>query len=416
MDDINTEIEQVAQDLKKSTQTPHERLRETILAIGPEGIRSKLPTLEKSEKELLVEVLKGMVEKAVEMDDVYAAKFVQGNIKDTKLQEDKADDDQDEKMVKEEAAKMNHQGQPTPGWEGQVIKAKNSDKDEKKEKKMGAKIQDAVDEIAENEAKEEVEEHEDKMHKKGKMKKAEDMEKKQGVPKGVDPSKQERCVRKLKGEPGKNPYAICNASMKKGESITDEVRAALGEIRKSVEEQLKEFGVDATPALVKAEMKRLLQEEDQDGDAPKMDEKTRANKPNVDALNLGKDNEEAQKKVDAKAPMKKAVWSGENDLLKAMTGGRNHHFSLEEYVAAVIKESAQPQEALKKSEGESKDDLNEIIAKSQDADWDHVNTERQLEENKSKIRGKLVKSFEDDEIAQALGLSPEEAKQILGEK
>lgn len=45
------------------------------------------------------------------------------------------------------------------------------------------------------------------------------LKKKQGVPKGVDPAKHERCVRDVKKQPGvKNPYAICNASLKKGNS------------------------------------------------------------------------------------------------------------------------------------------------------------------------------------------------------
>lgn len=44
--------------------------------------------------------------------------------------------------------------------------------------------------------------------------------KKQGAPEGVDPAKQEKCVKEVKKDPKiDNPYAVCNASMKKGEKL-----------------------------------------------------------------------------------------------------------------------------------------------------------------------------------------------------
>ena len=47
------------------------------------------------------------------------------------------------------------------------------------------------------------------------------LNKKQGVPKGVDPAKHERCVREVKKQGGKyNPYAVCNASLKKMTAMT----------------------------------------------------------------------------------------------------------------------------------------------------------------------------------------------------
>src|SRR4051812_25390310 len=98
MSDINKEIEAVSQDLAKSNQDPKAALFETIRTLGPAGIRAKLPTLEKSEQELLVGALEEM-KKAVEMDANYAAKYVQGKVTDTIIQEDKADDNQDEKLV-----------------------------------------------------------------------------------------------------------------------------------------------------------------------------------------------------------------------------------------------------------------------------------------------------------------------------
>lgn len=382
MSDITKEIEQTAEKMEKSTQTPKEILFETIRQLGPDGIRSKLPTLEKSEQELLVGALQEM-KKAVEMDKDYQAKFVQGKITDTKIQEDKADDDQDEKLVKPEAATIAHQGTPTDGWDGQVIKGK----------KVGFK---AVEEKAKEEG-------------------AEDPK---AVAAAVGIEKYGKEGMEAKARAGK---------MKKGDEMDEKVmkdakkKAKSGDKEKMIEglkEMKKALELSmpgATPELIKGEMKRLLAEEDQDGDAPEMDVKTRANKENIDALNLASDNKAAQKKVnDEKQGMKKAVWGGENDLIKALSGGRNHHFSLEEYMVEVLKEAGKPAEEIKKSETK-KEDLNDIIAKGQDTTWDDLNCERMIKSNKEKVRGKIVKSFEDDEIAQALGLSPEEAKKILGE-
>ena len=88
---------------------------------------------------------------------------------------------------------------------------------------------------------------------------------------------------------------------------------------------------------------------------------------------------------------------------------------IQERVSKVEEEKRAELERLSRlSEGEAKEDLNDIIAKGGDANWDMVNTDRLLKANGEKIKGKFVKSFEEDEIAAALGLTPEEAKKILG--
>lgn len=369
--DINKEIEELASDLAKAQQDPKEVLFETIRELGPEGIRAKLPTLEKSEQELLFSALEEM-RKAVSMDKDYQAKYVRGNIKDTIIQEDKADDDQDEKLVKPEAAKMDHQGTPTEGWEGQVIKGKEpkaekKDKEDKKEEKSSKDLVEAVDEVAEQEAEEKVKEHEEKMHSAKKKIKSEDKEKQ---------------------------------------------KEGLKEMKKALEEKLGSTDAE----LIKGEMKKLLAEESQNGDAPEMKESSRAKKESVKELDMASDNKAAQDKVnEKKVEMKKAIWTQENELLKAMTGGRNHHFSLEEYLQGVLKDAEnQPKEEVKKSET-SKEDLNEIIAKGGDCTMGDVQVENMLKANKTKVNGNVVKSFSDNEIAAALGLTEEEAKKLLGE-
>lgn len=55
-----------------------------------------------------------------------------------------------------------------------------------------------------------------------------DLKKKQGVPKGVDPVKHERCVKDVKRQgKGYNPYAVCSASMKKSKVELEEIKKAL---------------------------------------------------------------------------------------------------------------------------------------------------------------------------------------------
>lgn len=427
MSDINKEIDQVATQLEKSTKSPKEVLFETIRELGPAGIKAKLPTLEKAEKELLMGALTEM-KKAVEMDKEYQAKYVQGKIDDTKIQEDKADDDQDEKLVMAAAATICHQGTPTPGWEGQVIKGEKMSKDKAKDKLMEMEEKEHNEKnpkkLIEAEKKEHEKKHVEKAH--VGFKAVEESARKEGA---EDPKAVAAAVGMKKyGKEGMEAKAHAG-KMKKGEDCMDKdqmmefkKKAKSGDKEKA-KEGLKEMkkalelaNPEATPELIKGEMKRLLAEESQDGDAPEMNEKTRANKENVEALDLAKDNKEAQKKVnDEKQGMKKSTpWADENSLLKAMTGGRNHHFSMEDYINEVLKDAANPK-AEEMSKSVKKEDLNDIIEKGQDTTWDHLNCDRLVKANVAAQRGKIVKSFEENEIAAALGLSPEEAKKILGE-
>jgi hypothetical protein len=380
--EIDKEIDALAEGMEKSSRDPNDRLFEAIASAGPEGLRKALPTLTEDEKELLKVALEEM-KKAVSMDDAYQAKFVQGNIKDTVIQEDKADDDQDEKLVKPAAVKFDHQGTPTPGWEGQVIKGKEMSKEDAKEK---------------------IYDMEEKEHGKKSPKKMVEAEKKEQDEKSEKPMKKGSDMKKCPcgGQPmeGLKKCKDCMKGMKK-----------------SIEQEL---GDKASVELVKSEMKkRLLAEESQLGDAPEMEgEQSRADKKSPEDMNLGEDNKSAQKKVNdlgqgKESKMRKAIWGEPNDLIRARTGGRNHHFSVNEYYNEVLKET-RPTEEVKKSEP-SKEDLNNIIAKSGDRSWDELECDRLVKANHEKISGKFTKSFADDEIAQALGLTEEEAKKILGE-
>lgn len=134
MNKVDQEIEAMAEKMEKSTTDFSSEIRETIKLLGPEGLKKAMPSLSEEQAELLQHVLQDM-RKAVEMDKEYAAKRKREDLKDTKFDTEFADDDQDEKLVKPEAAKQNHQGNPIEGWEGQIIKGESMSRDEKQSDK-----------------------------------------------------------------------------------------------------------------------------------------------------------------------------------------------------------------------------------------------------------------------------------------
>lgn len=322
------------------------------------------------------------MKKAVEFDkEAQAVKYVKGNINDTILQEDKVDDDADEKLVKPEAAKMDHQGTPTPGWEGQVVKG---------EKPMDKK---EIKAIADKEAAEEVKEHESKMH----AKKEKEMEKGYAA---KSEEKEEKCM-----EPMAKKEGAEEKDEAEGEEGKKAPKAKLMDKLRAMKKALEtELGAEASPELIKGKMKAMMQEMEADEKEEKDESKE-------------KPEPKKEEKKESKPEMKKAIWEEPNALLKAMTGGRNHHFNVNGYYDEVLKQAASPlDEKLTKSGNfpTPKEDLNEIIAKGQDTTWGALETDRLV---KSSARtGSLIKSFEQNEIAAALGLTEEEARKLLGEE
>lgn len=135
--EIGDEIKEAAQKLnavveKAQKNVAQDNLIKAIYILGSEGIKERLSGLEKAEKIILLNALEEM-QKGTSMDKDYAAKYVQGKVyQDTVIQEDKADDDADEKLVKPENAKINHQGdQSDPNRE------ENKVEDPKKDMKKG---------------------------------------------------------------------------------------------------------------------------------------------------------------------------------------------------------------------------------------------------------------------------------------
>lgn len=71
----------------------------------------------------------------------------------------------------------------------------------------------------------------------------EDIKKKQGVPKGVDPAKHERCVKEVKkqGKDKSSAYAICNSSIKKSEELNmSDINKEIDEMSETMEKSTKD--------------------------------------------------------------------------------------------------------------------------------------------------------------------------------
>jgi hypothetical protein len=144
---VEQEIDQLSENMAKSTNDPRDLVIATIEELGPEGLKKAMPNLSNDQKVLLKSVLTDM-KKSVEMDDVYDGdkKFVQ--LQNAGTEEENGSDDEDEKLVKPEAANFKHQGgsdaEGEAGWEGQVIKGRGPDKKPRKRRGSGAAQPDAA--------------------------------------------------------------------------------------------------------------------------------------------------------------------------------------------------------------------------------------------------------------------------------
>lgn len=382
MDEITKQIEAMAEKMEKSSADPKESLFAVIKSLGPAGLKEKLATLSDDEKVVLKAALEEMtLKKAVSFDaEAQAAKPIQGKVTDTIIQEEIASDDADEKLVKPAAAAMAHQGTPTDGWSGQVIKSIQEN-----EEQLDLVIEKAMDKCGD-----------DKMVMKKLKEKGMDEGKVQGA---LEKYKAKKQVKKSEDE------ELEKGKMKEREAAKEKIMA--------MEE--KEHGTKDPKKLVDAEkkehMKKAVQSEiepsetKQSGDAPNLEggkqmaKKTSA--PEIEAL--GKDNK--------KNMTKSCTWEGPDRLLKANTQGRNHNFNVEQFITETLKNEPQAPE-IKKSEG--KEDLNDIIEKGGDTTWGAIAHKKAVAEAKS--TGTLVKSFDDvKDVAAAMGISEEEARKILGE-
>ena len=423
MDEITKQIEAMADQVAKSSQDPKEKLFEVIKSLGPAGLKAKLATLNSDEKVMLKAALEEMsLKKAISFDkEADAAKVIHGKESDTIMQEEIASDDADEKLVKPEAALHHHQGSPIPGeWEGTVIKGQKEGNQMNKSEVQA------------------MEQHLDEIIEKGMAKCNGDskMLAKKLEEKGMEKHKVQGAIDKFHGKKMREDKE--KEEVEKAEKMKKEDAA-----KKLMEMEEKEHGTKDPKKLVqkekeeqegKAKMKdsmkkaggedALKEEENpeakkQDGDAPDLQVggKNRSGVKKESAPNIednAKASVDAQKQVNSMKvnTMAKSIsWEDPNALLKANTQGRNFNFNVEQFITETLAKG-EPTQEIKKSQ--PKEDLNDLIEKSMDRNWDQLDHARRMQQNVAAQNGKLVKSFEDNELAKILGLSEEEAKKILG--
>lgn len=375
---IEKEMDEMAEKMEKAFGDHKAALKETIKELGLEGLKKSMTNISEEQKELLKSVLEEMkeeaLEKAVEMDANYAAKRRRENIKDTNYDTEFADDDADEKLVKPEAAQHNHQGDITPeGREGQIIKSELASLKEEIIKSYVDAGLDYTEDMV-----------------KGMMKKKYMAKMCKG-----DEDKEED--KKIADKEAKEEVKIHENKMHKKEMKKADT------MEKTRTTQETELGDGMSAAK--------LSEEDQTGNTNKATEGTsRAKKEKAENLEIKAETIADEVKVEG---MKKSInWASDNDRLKANTGGRNHHFSVNDYYDAALAKSKEEVEEETLEKSEKIQDLNDLIEKSMDQSWDQVNTKRQLDQQS--IRGNQ-KSFDDADMAAMFNFTDEEIKTILGE-
>lgn len=387
--ELNKEIDELAQKMTKSTVTDEEAkkaLFDTLMELGPDGLKKAVPNLTDAQKELLKACLEDLAKTAKKPEEqmtkaepkVEDEKTPKQTMTDSNKMRTEAlsgSDDEDEKKLMD-AKNANHSNQGGPkdkpeGWEGQVIKSEDKEK-EGKEKMSEKKPMDKLMQIEEAEHNKDID---------GDGKIAEKMEK-----------------------------------QKKMKKALEEI-VALAKAKKMTKEQVIKAIKDSGEDLEKAKQK-LLKEEDQSEFKPQ-DESQKEKIPE----DKGDLEIKAQQKADdVKVVKKSVVWNPKNTI-GANTLGRNTHYDVDEF---IIKSEEQKQdiikkgayfndtqgETLKKSEGQ-KADINDLIEKGMDYSTDEIKRIEGVRDHK--VEGKLVKSFHDRDIAIALGMSEEEYKKLMGE-
>lgn len=366
---IENEIDSMADNMAKSTIDPKAELMATIKELGPVELKKSLADLSDEQKGMVVEILEEM-NKATSMDANYSPDKKFAKLANMGTEEETGSDDSDEKLVVASNKDIKHQGDDSPeGKSGQVIKSESETIDDIIEKAM-----------YKNCDKEQVEEAHQNMMDKDKK----DYKKGYKKGKGYDMAK----------------------------SLEDAL-ALKNEIIKSYEDA----GLAYTDELVKGEMKkRMNPEEDQVIQPDATKGKSTAKKESVPNIEVAKDASETADEVKVPSIKKSLPGFDPQSRLRANTGGRNFHFSIDNfYNEALAKAQGKDttKEELSKGETEeSVDDINDIIEKGFDKTMCNV-AEEELQ--KSQIMGEFAQSsFSDKDFADAMNISEAEYKELMG--
>lgn len=366
---IDAEVSEMAEKLAKSTKDSKQLLFDTIMELGPEGLKKAAEDLSPEDQVILKSALDEMAKSRAEDADKLTPKKDITPANSMKQESFEGSDEEDEKLMKDSDKNQNPQGGPKDkpeGWEGQVIK--------------GADLK---------------------------------PEEKQAVKKLI-PMEEKEHGKDLDGD-GKVGEEK-EAKMKKSLEEIVEMAKSLGMSKEEVVKSIKECGDDLE--LAKGKMKEMMADKEAKAKAPSAIE---AIKEAVEGEK--KEDKPEDKKPEMPAKIEKSVqWTPKNTIA-AFTGGRNAHYAVDEMIVKSAEERAEIMakggyfgetegQPLVKSENQ-KADLNDLIEKGMDYSTDEIKRIEGVQNHK--VEGRIVKSFHDEDIAKALGISEEEYKKLMGE-
>ena len=123
---LDAEMNEVAETMAKSVKDSKQLLMETLLELGPEGLKKAIPSLSESERETLKVALTSLSKAKSEDADKLTPKKTETKTADMRQESQTGSDDEDEKLMDEANAEHPQQGGPKAkpeGWDGQVIKS-----------------------------------------------------------------------------------------------------------------------------------------------------------------------------------------------------------------------------------------------------------------------------------------------------
>lgn len=454
---IEAEIGEMAEKMAKSTKDSKQLLFDTIMELGPEGLKKALPDLSEEEREVLKTSLDEMAKSRSEDAEKLTPKKDLTSANEMKQESFEGSDDEDEKkLMADKNKEQNQQGGPKDkpeGWEGQVIKAIEQSEDlvkalfndkcqiveavksdETKEsvmnqiswrvedlkrmKEMSWLVSDELPEIKEmmekkfSKIKSEIKGLAEKFSSLKKSK--EDPKEKEAVKKLIEIEEAEHKV-DIDGDGKVAEKLEKDKDMKKSLEEIVVMAKSLGMSKEDIVKAVGECKGDLE--LTKGKMKEMIADKEAKAKAPSALEAIE------DAVEKdGKEEKPEEKKDEPKKIEKSVSWTPKSSIA-ANTLGRNTHWDVDAY---IVKSEEEKQDTIKKGayfndvQGETlqksqteKADINDLIAKGMDYSTDEIKRIEGVRDHK--VEGTLVKSFHDIEIAKAMGMSEEEYKKLMGE-
>lgn len=442
MVDINKEIEEMSKSMEVATAVP-KTLEETILELGPEGLKKALPTLSRDQRDLLVETIENMAKAKKEEKlkkkqgiptDADPA-TVERCVKDVKAQghdkgsafaicnaagagmkkagdtlepeidttgegeqeknekrpkQLKADEKVADKAKAEKMEDQRHQGGvPVEGWEGQVIKSGDLKAFAKEEAEEGDHSKPAIEglkELADEEKEEDA--PEDKKEEKAKEEKKEDkMEQKESVKKSFKSVVERMISRKL--EKSKCVAAIC----KNMEMPEEKVSQVWDLVEKSMSSDASLDASAKNPEEKQSDMPAHMKDEGKKKELPL------SGKSPTDADEDKKPSSD-MKKSDGFYYEEEEVYDAAQEVFKSNRFGKNTHWDVDAYIEAeenAIKARLSKSTFLYPSQEEVGAAAEEFIMTGTDMDEKQLASAEEVAKSKP-YGGFIVKSFNEEDM------------------